>query len=217
MSKQKNKHDEPWSKRFGEDEKLSTRQYSRSARHANNNEVAPLYKVLLFLFLALLIIPFGTIYWSRHTRNTPEPMTSDQVMVNKQITSSIAGAEAEANAVESGEVRRSNDSSKVEKVESSSEEKPQESTAQESQPEETVPEPESEEAPQEAEQSLPQEEEAETETEPAEGSYGNTYTVKAGDNLYRIALNHGMTLEELKAANGLSSDVAEIGTVLKVK
>ncbi len=46
----------------------------------------------------------------------------------------------------------------------------------------------------------------------------STYTVKAGDNLYRIAVNHGMTLSELLAANGLSSGAnISSGQVLKVK
>lgn len=214
MNKQKNKKEEPWSKRFGEDENFSTRQYSRSARHANSDEVAPLYKVLLFFFLALLIIPFGTIYWSRHTRNTPEPLTPDQVMVNKQITSSIAGAEAEVDTAEDT-VRRSGEDVKAEQPESvaTEEEKPEETPAAES--EEAVSTAEPEEA--EAEQPTATEEEPESEEDPADESYTNTYTIKAGDNLYRIALNHGMTLDELKAANGLNSDVAEIGTVLKVK
>ena len=46
---------------------------------------------------------------------------------------------------------------------------------------------------------------------------GNTYTGKAGDNLYRIALNHNMTTEELKALNGISGDEISVGSVLKVK
>ncbi|MEG0552467.1 MAG: LysM peptidoglycan-binding domain-containing protein, partial [Carnobacterium sp.] len=45
----------------------------------------------------------------------------------------------------------------------------------------------------------------------------NTYTVVAGDNLYRIALNHGMSLDQLKAANGISGNDVAVGTVLKVK
>lgn len=44
----------------------------------------------------------------------------------------------------------------------------------------------------------------------------NTYTVKAGDNLYRIALNHNMTTDELKSLNGISGDSVSVGTVLKV-
>lgn len=43
-----------------------------------------------------------------------------------------------------------------------------------------------------------------------------TYSVKPGEGLYRIALNHGMTLNELKALNGLSSNLIHPGQVLKV-
>ncbi|WP_390404512.1 LysM peptidoglycan-binding domain-containing protein [Lacticaseibacillus jixiensis] len=45
-----------------------------------------------------------------------------------------------------------------------------------------------------------------------------TYTVKRGDNLYRIAVNHGMTLAQLLQLNGLSSGSSiSAGTVLKVQ
>lgn len=45
-----------------------------------------------------------------------------------------------------------------------------------------------------------------------------TYTVKAGDNLYRIAVNHGLTLDELLQLNGLSSgSTISAGETLRVK
>jgi LysM repeat protein len=45
-----------------------------------------------------------------------------------------------------------------------------------------------------------------------------SYTVKAGDNLYRIAVNHGMTLSQIQALNGMGSSVTVTpGQVLKVK
>lgn len=62
-----------------------------------------------------------------------------------------------------------------------------------------------------------------TNTKPTEptnnGGSTNTsgsYSVKAGDGLYRIAVNHGMSLNQLKALNGLSSNLIHPGQVLKV-
>ena len=38
----------------------------------------------------------------------------------------------------------------------------------------------------------------------APAASGNTYTVKAGDTLYRIAKNHGVNVNELMRVNGIS-------------
>lgn len=44
----------------------------------------------------------------------------------------------------------------------------------------------------------------------------DTYTVKAGDTLYSIASKYGLTVNELKQLNQLTSDVLSIGQVLNV-
>jgi len=45
---------------------------------------------------------------------------------------------------------------------------------------------------------------------------GDTYTVKAGDTLYGIASKYNMTVDDLKALNGLSSNLLSIGQILLV-
>lgn len=197
MSK-KNNNEEPWSRRFGEDENFNNKKYSRSARNTQKQEVAPLYKVLLFLFLALLIIPFATYYWSERSRTSPDPQTPEQVMINKQSSES----EETSSKVESSESKNSAaESSESQSSESSESEQPESSKPAD------VPV-----------ASEPVESETQPESNPASSEdYTNTYVVQAGDNLYRIALNHGMDLEILKSINGITADSIEVGTVLKVK
>ncbi len=56
-----------------------------------------------------------------------------------------------------------------------------------------------------------------TATGSAKVSADGTYVVKAGDTLFVIARDHGMTLDDIVSANGISNvDVIEIGDVLKV-
>ena len=63
--------------------------------------------------------------------------------------------------------------------------------------------------------SSPSSEEAE-ETSSSIESTETTYTVQPGDGLWRIAKNHGLTLDELKSINQLTSNIIQPGQVLIV-
>ena len=45
----------------------------------------------------------------------------------------------------------------------------------------------------------------------------DTYTVRRGDSLYKIAQRYGLTVDKLKQINGLTNDNLQIGTKLKLK
>ncbi|MBN2002302.1 MAG: LysM peptidoglycan-binding domain-containing protein [Anaerolineae bacterium] len=53
-------------------------------------------------------------------------------------------------------------------------------------------------------------------TTPTPVEPGGVYIVRAGDNLFRIALRHGVTVPALKAANALVSDIVYIGQRLTI-
>lgn len=50
----------------------------------------------------------------------------------------------------------------------------------------------------------------------APGEKKDTYTVKKGDSLYSIAKNLGISVEDLKNANGISGNLINIGQVLTI-
>lgn len=53
-------------------------------------------------------------------------------------------------------------------------------------------------------------------SEPSKPVKPNTYTVKAGDTLYKIATAHGMSVAELQKLNGLTTTTIYAGQILKV-
>jgi len=51
---------------------------------------------------------------------------------------------------------------------------------------------------------------------PSGGGGSKTYTVVSGDNLYRISLRHGTSVNAIKSANGLTSDLIQPGQKLRI-
>jgi uncharacterized protein with LGFP repeats len=51
---------------------------------------------------------------------------------------------------------------------------------------------------------------------PAPATGATKYTVRAGDTLHRIATAHGVTVDQLRAANNLTGDYISVGQVLNI-
>ena len=167
--------EQPWERKFGEEENLKNRQFSRSARNSGGKAVAPLSNVLLFVFLIVIVAPVLFMMWFSISNNSNQvkPRTADDVMLTKTVETTTATPETTATTTK------------------------QEATTT---------------APRQAEQT---QQTPTTQAQQQNGNYG-TYTVKAGDTLYRIAVNHGMDVATLKQINGLTGDNIAPGTTLKV-
>lgn len=197
-----NQKDEIWSRKFDDEDGLANDEQSRIARKKAKGGISPIL-TSLFIFLALLIIlPVATYLWYTNSGRAEELKPAEDKITITQNSSTESSSETKKSSSSSSE----KNSESVSSEESSVEETPVESepVIGQEEPEQSTPE---------VIEEAPIEETPEVET-PAET--GNTYTVQAGDNLYRIALNHGMTTEELKALNGISGDEVSVGTVLKV-
>lgn len=198
----KNQNDEIWSRKFDNDDGLESDNQSRIARKKAKGGISPIV-TSLFIFLALLIIlPVATYLWYVNSGSQAEELKPDEEKITiTQNSSTESSSEKNSSSSSSEKDTVSSEESSV--VEQPVESEPEEDIADV--PVQTPPE----------EEPVESVQENEPETVPEET--GGTYTVKAGDNLYRIALNHGMTTEELKTLNGISGDEVSVGTVLKVK
>lgn len=202
-----NKDKEIWSRKFEDNEDNENNKNSRSARKKAKGGISPM-ATSLFIFLALLIIlPTVTVLMYMNGRDNTEGFKADDDKIT--VTQNSSSEESSSEEKSSSKKESVSEESSTLDVPTKSESKIENEIVEEA-PEQTVPEevPEAPVAPEpEVEQPV---------EEPTVEETGSTYTVVAGDNLYRIALNHGMTTEQLKNLNGLSTNEVSVGTVLKV-
>lgn len=210
MTKRKKGHsndtDQLWSRKFDDDVGYTNGNYSRIERKKADKAISPVLKSL-WIFLALFIIlPTGVFLWySYNEQNNVEPPQTEKVVV-KQSESKESSEQSEESP-ESEVSSASKDEESSEESSKESEESVESQASKEIETEVAIAE--------ETVESQPTESSVSIESKPAESA--NTYTVKAGDNLYRIALDHGMTTEELKSLNGITGDTVAAGTILVVK
>ena len=192
ITSEDNTDKKPWHKRFGSDENLRNRQYSRTSRNQPNQEASTLSKVLLGAFVVLLIIPFVVLLIVESQRNNEEipARTKEQVMISRSSISSESESSSESSASsEASSASQSQGNINVASGDESigSQEIETSSVVQETTP---VSEPVVEPTPT-------------PEPEPAP-STSTTHTVSAGETWYGIARIHGINVYDLLAANGAS-------------
>lgn len=183
--KQESKFKAPWNKRFGEDENLKTRQYSRAARNQPVKEATTLSKVLLFLLVITLLSPF-LLYWfvsaQRSEGQIPQRTTS-QIMIDQNSVASSESTVSSESSVSSSETSSESESISSREIESTV---PESSIVESTPPVEPT----------------PPVEETPVPVEPT-GAY---YVIQQGDSWYGIATSYGIDVYQLAQANGATID-----------
>ncbi|SEK36150.1 LysM domain-containing protein [Carnobacterium iners] len=192
-----NKDNEVWTRKFEnnvDDEKDTS---LRGARKKAERGISPVATSLIIFLALLFILPIATYTFILNERSDEEGFKAneDRVTITKSSSSEKLSSKKKDSASEKPTLSVSTEEV-IEKA-----------------PEQPAP---VEEKPIVTEPVAPVTPEPEVK-EPVVEETSKTYTVVAGDNLYRIGLNHGMTTAQLRALNGLTSDSVSVGTVLKVK
>ncbi|MCC5894942.1 MAG: LysM peptidoglycan-binding domain-containing protein [Alkalibacterium sp.] len=224
--------EELWSKRFDEEVDYTDEEpMSRKAKREREQRISPILTVIVIFLALLIILPISAYAWFSNREDLSEDPTSPSIEQPLVVNDEEEELEEEPEPEEEEELEEESEEESEEVEEPVEEEVEEEETVV--QPSEPEPEPEQSTPPAEESvaasteqsaseetqtpaQSAPEEEVSqpeETEPQPETGSY----TVKAGDNMYRIALNHGMTTEELMQLNNLSEESVFIGQELRVR
>lgn len=180
--------EELWSKRFDEEVDYNEEQtMSRKAKREREKSISPILTVTVIFLVLVIVVTLGTYVW----------YSNHEANYNEPQSTTVAEKNDNADTSEDTKEEPKKDEPKDEEPEKAPEE-----------PEKAPEEPKVEEQP---------EKKQTEETDQSPEAATETYVVKAGDNMYRIALNHGMTTEELMKLNGLSDESVYVGQKLNVQ
>ena len=181
----------PWNNKFGEDENLKNRQYSRTARNQPEREATTLSKVLLFMVICVCIVPFILFFWVNASRpQNPSPRTASQVSISRAESSSASSSSTSesSSAVASASSIESKASESGQGMNNQQGERPNQN----------------QQGQQQGQNQQGQQQGQNQQGQQQQNQGGTTYVVQAGDSWYRIAANNGVSLDALLAANGAS-------------
>ena len=179
----------PWNNKFGEDENLKNRQYSRTARNQPEREATTLSKVLLFMVICVCIVPFILFFWVNASRpQNPSPRTASQVSISRAESSSASSSSTSesSSALASASSIESKASESGQGLNNQQGEHPNQN----------------QQGQQQGQNQQGQQQGQNQQGQQQQNQGGTTYVVQAGDSWYRIAANNGVSLDALLAANG---------------
>lgn len=170
---------------------------------------------MIALGLLFILIPYAAYIIYGNQQKQPESMNVDQVMVSKSENDSQKQAEEESKKAE--ESKQAEESKKQEESQQAAQASQQAAQEARQAAEQSQAVQQSQQQVAAQEQSRQQASRNQNQQNTNQNQNVGSYQVSAGDNLYRIAVNHGMTLNQLLELNGLhaNSPIAP-GTVLRV-
>ncbi|GEK90951.1 LysM peptidoglycan-binding domain-containing protein [Alkalibacterium kapii] len=221
--------EELWSKRFDEESEFNEGEpLSRKAKREREKSISPILTVTLIFLALLIILPTSAyVWWSSRDSLAEEPTSPSVEQVaenNQEETDTLEESKEEKTSNESESEKAmdenqdgasiSEEAPKEESVDAApeTEETGEDQTATDPEEKQQVPAT-STDTSETTEAEEPTADEGESSAAAQNAAY---YTVKAGDNMYRIALNHGMTTEELMQLNGLQDETVYVGQQLQV-
>ena len=197
----------PWNNKFGEDENLKNRQYSRSARNQPEREATTLSKVLLFMVICVCIVPFILFFWVNASRpQNPSPRTASQVSISRAESSSASSSSTSesSSALASASSIESKASESGQGLNNQQGEHPNQNQQgqQQGQNQQGQQQGQNQQGQQQGQNQQGQQQGQNQQGQQQQNQGGTTYVVQAGDSWYRIAANNGVSLDALLAANG---------------
>ena len=175
----------PWNNRFGSDENLKQRKYSRTSRNQPVKEASNMSRVLLGILFLTVLTPF-LLYWfvkANTPTNNNTPQTATSVMITRKSEATDESKKEEETTTSGTFVQNGNNEGEEETVAPVD---VNETTAEVAQVTEAP----------------VTEAVTEAQTQPS----GQTHTVAAGETWYGIARTYGVDVNALAAANGVTTD-----------
>lgn len=207
--------EELWEKKFEEDLTDSTSRSERRAMNQKDGKSSNLLAVAILIMAILIILPLLYITWQNRVNREEFRANQESIAVVQEDDEQKETEESDTDDDDTAEDEKESESEsdQAEAERKAAEERERAETERKRQEEQAR-----REAQERAAEEARQREAAEQNQNTNEIPEGvKTHVVQPKDNLYRIALNNGMTTEELMELNGLKDTTIQVGQVLRLE